>query len=153
MRKKRTVVLLISLAVILLAAGYGYAEHGVPGQRKSYDRALARAQQFVDAVNANEPARVYRYLSKDIRLLIKREGFVQNFAKERSYPYLTPLYLYIDSLELADDRLSGTLTCIVAARLPGQTMSFPVVFEDGDYYIEAFRDIADGSFLDKFSKL
>lgn len=153
MNKKGIGILLLSLALLLMAAGYAYSEYAVPGCRKSHDHALARAQAFVDAVNANDPAQVYRYLSKDIRLLIDQEGFVGNFAKERSYPYLTPLYLYVHSLDLVENRMSGTLTCIVAARLPGQTMSFPVVFEDGDYYIEAFRDIADGSFLDKFSKL
>jgi hypothetical protein len=153
MGKRGTVIILLSLVVVLGAAGYGYSEYAFPGQMKSYKRALERAQKFVDAVNANEPAQVYRYLSKAIKLLIDQEGFVQNFAEERAYPYLTPLYLYIDTLELADDKLSGRLNCVVAARLPGQTMSFTMVFEDGDYYIEGFRDIADGSFLEKFNKL
>ncbi|MEG6616005.1 hypothetical protein V6C27_06125 [Peptococcaceae bacterium 1198_IL3148] len=117
------------------------------------ENAIKQVEGFIQAVNDNNPAEVYKYLSPDIKELIDQQGFERNFAKERSYPYLTPLFLYLDKLELSEDKQSGTVECIVAARLPGQRMNFTVVYVKDNYYLVAFRDIADGSFIEKFDKL
>ena len=138
------------LAAGLIQAGNGFAG---PNNAKMEARARIRMEAFIRAVNENRPEKVYDYLLPSIRALIDRNGFVRNFARERSYPYLTPLYLYLEKLELDPDQPSGRAICRVAARLPGQIRSFPIIFTDGKYFVDAFRDIADGSFADKFDKL
>jgi hypothetical protein len=110
------------------------------------ERAQARAQAFVDAVNYNRPANVYAYLDSTVAALATKEQFVQNWQTNREYPYISPLWLYIDRIVLSSDRLSGRVYCTVAARLPGMTMTFDLAWRHGDYYMVAFREIADGSF-------
>lgn len=150
MGKKKTTSLFLGL--ILCIALYSYFQVNI-SEPQTKENAFARAEGFIKAVNDNKPAKVYNYLTPEIRKLIDKEGFVQNFAKERSYPYLTPLYLYLDKLKLGDDKIKGQIECIVAARLPGERMDFSVVYVKDNYYIDAFRDIADGSFIKKFDKL
>jgi hypothetical protein len=117
------------------------------------DNAVKRTEGFIKAVNDNKPELIYNYLTPSIQKLISKEGFIENFAKERSYPYLTPLYLYLDNVELSEEGTEGTITCVVASRLPGEEMKFDIVFVDNNYYIDAFKDVADGSFIKKFEKL
>jgi len=149
-------MMLIRLIILwLLAVGFipvdpGWAGSG-PAEKEV--RARVRMEAFLRAVNENRPGKVYDYLLPSIRVLINREGFVGNFVRERSYPYLTPLYLYLEKLELDPDQSTGRAICRVAARLPGQFRVFPIIYMDGDYYVNAFRDIADGSFAEKFNKL
>ena len=54
-----------------------------------------------------EPERLYDYLTKDFQSRMSREEFVRAFVKERSYPYLTPLFINYESMELAEDGRSG----------------------------------------------
>lgn len=117
------------------------------------ENAAIRAEEFAKAVNDNNPKKVYEYLAPGIRDMASREVFVQNFAKERSYPYLTPLYLYVEDVQLCEGETKGVVNCIVASRLPGEKMEFEIVFIEDDYYICGFEEIADGSFIDKFKKL
>lgn len=149
MKKKTT------LFLILLVLGVGIYSffHMNRPVSMTKENAVLRAEKFIKAVNDNKPAYVYDYLAPDIKKLIDEEGFVKNFKKERSYPYLTPLYLYLDQLELGKDQKVGHVECIVAARLPGEKMEFSIRYVDDNYYIDGFRDIADGSFIKKFDKL
>jgi len=124
-----------------------------PDQVKKEDRARNRMEAFIRVVNENRPEKVYDYLLPSIQALIDRDGFVLNFTRERSYPYLTPLYLYLEKLKLDPDQSSGRAICRVAARLPGQIRVFPIIFTDGKYFVDAFREIADGSFAEKFDRL
>ncbi len=140
----------LSASVILILAQPG---HAGPGRERMEGRVRARMEAFIHTVNENRPQEIYDYLLPSIRVLIDREGFVRNFARERSYPYLTPLYLYLEKLELNPDGSSGRAVCRVAARLPGQIRVFPIIFTDGDYFVNAFREIADGSFAEKFDRL
>ncbi len=112
-----------------------------------------RVNAFIKAVNANRPGDVYLFLTPELKAMLSREEFRHNFAKERSYPYLTPLYLYLDEVKLSSDRRSGEALLTVAARLPGEKMRVKLIYTKGQYYIEAFRDIADGSYLHKFEAL
>lgn len=150
MKKPAAVFSAVILIICLLAAGCYFINAARPLSKKN---ARERVQGFINAVNDNKPEIIYDYLTPEIRSLIGKEGFVKNFAKERSYPYLTPLYLYLEELQLKDDRKTGHVKCIVASRLPGEKMEFNIVFTNNNYYIDAFKDIADGSFLEKFKKL
>lgn len=144
---------LIILSIIFITALLFTKIYSAQSSAMTEENAVKQVEGFIQAVNDNNPAEVYQYLSPDIKELIDQQGFEKNFAKERSYPYLTPLYLYLDKLELSEDKRSGKVECIVAARLPGQRMNFSVVYDQDNYYVVAFRDIADGSFIKKFDKL
>ena len=135
--------------VLVLILGLSVRTYYLPSQRQ----ALQRINGFNDAINANKPADIYPYLIPELRGMISKETFEQNFAKERSYPYLSPLYVYLDEVSLAPDQRSGEAISTVAARLPGQKMKVKLSYIKGKYYIDAFRDIADGSYLLKFQEL
>jgi len=119
----------------------------LPGQ----SHATQRVNDFNQAINANRPAEIYPYLIPELKGMLSKEEFIQNFAQERSYPYLSPLYVYLDEVKLVSDLRSGEAISTVAARLPGQKMNVKLLYISGQYYIDAFRDIADGSYLLKFS--
>ncbi|MDO7785733.1 hypothetical protein P6N53_00610 [Desulforamulus aquiferis] len=120
-----------------------------PGERQ----AVKRTQGFIDAVNENRPGDVYKYLTPELRNGISKEAFIENFKKERSYPYLTPLYFYLDEVKLSPDGKGGEAIVTVAARLPGEKMHFNLTYHGGKYYVEAFKDIVDGTYIEKFSRL
>lgn len=144
---KRKKIILLTIFILLLSGFVFYINRPM-----TKDKAIKRTEGFIKAVNDNKPELIYDYLTPSIQRLISKEGFIENFAKERSYPYLTPLYLYLEHVDL-EDQTQGTITCIVASRLPGEKMKFQIVFVDNNYYIDAFRDVADGSFVKKFEKL
>lgn len=146
MRKARTWVgLLIIGIVVTMSVGLNF----LPSQWQ----AIKRVNGFNEAINANKPADIYPYLTPELREKLTLEEFVNNFTKERSYPYLSPLYVYLDEVKLDSDRQSGEAISTVAARLPGQKMKVKLIYIRGHYYIDAFRDLADGSYLLKFQKI
>lgn len=145
---KRKKIILLTIFILVLSGFVFYINRPM-----TKDNAIKRTEGFIKAVNDNKPELIYDYLTPSIQQLISKEGFIENFAKERSYPYLTPLYLYLDHVDFCEDQTQGTITCIVASRLPGEKMKFEIVFVDNNYYIEAFKDVADGSFMKKFEKL
>ena len=51
------------------------------------------------------------------------------------------------------DQKSGTAVFEQAARLPGMYYTVSLVYENGDYFIMAFDDFLDGSYLEKFDRL
>ena len=141
---RRKLLLIPAILVVGVALGWLGTHLWVhhPGQ----ERALARAHAFVKAVNYNRPAEVYAYLDPSVAGLTTKEQFVQNWQTDREYPYISPLWLYVDRLALSFDGRSGRVFCTQAARLPGMTREFDVAWRHGDYYMIAFREIADGSF-------
>lgn len=146
MRKARTWVgLLIIGIVVTMSVGLNL----LPSQWQ----AIKRVNGFNEAINANKPVDIYPYLTPELRGKLTLEEFVNNFTKERSYPYLSPLYVYLDEVKLDSDRQSGEAISTVAARLPGQKMKVKLIYIRGHYYIDAFRDLADGSYLLKFQNI
>jgi len=110
------------------------------------------AQKVVDAVNDNSPSTLYALLSDNLQKTISKEDFILNAQKERSYPYLTPLYLYLNGITLNRDE-SADVECLVASRLPGEKYRFSLVKENGEYRAIVFEDVVDGSFIDKFDHI
>lgn len=104
----------------------------------------------IRAINENRPKEIYGYLTQDLREEIGEEAFVNNYREDRTYPYLTPLYLFLAELKLPQ-RNDGLAVCTVASRLEGEEYSIPIRYENGDYYFYVFKDIVDGSYKDKFA--
>ena len=138
---------IVGIMILLLLGGLALSCY--PGKWQ----AAQRVQGFIDAVNENNPGDIYPYLAPQLRERISKEDFVRNFSKERSYPYLTPLYLYLDEVKLDPDQYTGEAILTVAARLPGEKMHVQLYYYRGKYYIAAFEDIVDGSYEEKFKKL
>ncbi|MDR1192978.1 MAG: hypothetical protein LBK98_02235 [Peptococcaceae bacterium] len=149
MRRLPGVLLCLLLCGILLAAP------GRAGSNKTETRAAERARDFAEAINYHydEPAGIYDYLTADFKAAMTEAEFVQAFQKERSYPYLVPLFINYRSLSLSEDGESGTAWFSQAARLPGMIYEVPFVYENGDYYMVAFEDFRDGEYLAKFQDI
>lgn len=124
-----------------------------------YGRSMLRAEQrvksFVHVINYEykTPEKMYKYFTKAYRQEISKAEFVEAFNKERSYPYLTPLFLNYESIEMDKNNKSGVAIFSQAARLPGMIVEIDLVYENGDYYVHYFEEFLDGSYLDKFERL
>jgi hypothetical protein len=123
--------------------------------RRSEDRALERARAYAQTINYDfqTPERIYPYLCRDFRAQMSREAFCAAFAKERSYPYITPLYLFYPSIAPSEDGRGYTVTFLQAARIVGMTYRVEMVYEDGDYYVRDWQKFLDGSYLEKFRNI
>lgn len=137
-------VVMICMLLLLSTVSWGS-----PGQVQAEEQ----ANGFAQAINENNPTDLYSYLLPEIQGMLSRDAFVKNFAHERSYPYLTPLYIYLDEVKLDEGKRSGEAIFTVAARLPGEKMRVKLYYLDQQYYLDAFREIADGSYIEKFKKL
>lgn len=119
------------------------------------DRAEERANAYADAINHDyrEPEKIYRFLTAEIRSAISEEAFCEAFAKERSYPYITPLYIFYPELTIAPDRKAARVVFKQAARIVGMEYTVRLVYENGDYYVEDWERFIDGSYLNKFDHI
>lgn len=122
---------------------------------RTVEQAQARADEYAYAINYRyeTPAEIYPFLCQNYRDQITQEEFSQAFTKERSYPYLTPLYINYGSVTLSEDGNQADATFKQAARLLGMTYSFTLVYEDGDYYVQDWEELIDGSYLEKFEDI
>lgn len=120
-----------------------------PGQARAEERTRA----LMEAANANKPEEVYDFLIPELRDMISREDFAANWAHERTYPYLITFWIYYREVTLSEDLMTGNALFARAARLPGQYENYGIVYTDGDYYFDAFRSIADGSYITIFDRL
>ena len=142
--------ILILLVCVLLLFGAGCTQNN-----QTQANAEERAKAFAQAVNYDyeKPERIYPFLTQAYRDTMSEADFAAAFTKERSYPYLVPLFINYRSIELSDDLLSGTAHFSQAARLPGMNYDVSFVYENGDYYMIAFEDFPDGSYLEKFEDI
>jgi len=149
MKKDRKFVIAAAIILILSIVAVAAIKKMI---KQSERNAVNRVQAFAYEINYNykHPENVYQYLSEAFRSQMTKEEFIEAFNKERSYPYLTPLFINYESIELSEDYLNGTAVFSQAARLPGMIYELPFVFENGDYYMIAFVEFLDGSYLDKF---
>ena len=132
---------------VLLLLGVGCAR-----SNQTQAHAEERVKAFAQKINYDykRSERIYAYLTQAYQSTMTEDDFVEAFNKERSYPYLVPLFINYRSIEMSDDMLSGTAHFSQAARLPGMTYDIPFVYENGDYYMIAFENFPDGSYLEKF---
>jgi hypothetical protein len=125
------------------------------GSNQTEEHALERLEDYAQAIDYSykEPGKIYAFLCQDFRDQMDEEAFCEAFAKERTYPYLTPLYISKPEITLSEDRLSGTAVYLQAARLVGMTYEVSFVYENGDYYIQDWEEFLDGSYLEKFENM
>jgi hypothetical protein len=152
---KNVKIAFLCAAVVLAAAAVSAA---LPGGRYALPceaAAVRRVKDFAREVNYNyrNPGRIYPFLTAGLKAKMDRDAFCEAFAKERSYPYLTPFFINYESVEIAQDKKSGTAVFSQAARLPGMIYRLPFVYENGNYFVAAFTDFPDGSYLEKFGRL
>ena len=140
-------ILLFGLLLCILIA-----EQTFTWTNKTKEHAEERLQAFAREINYRyeEPDGIYDYLCADFKESMTSEAFVEAFKKERSYPYLVPLFINFRSIELSSDRLSGMAYFSQAARLPGMVYKVPFVYENGDYYMKCFDEFPSGEYLKKF---
>ena len=125
------------------------------GSNQTEEHALERLEAYAQAIDYSykEPGKIYAFLCQDFRDQMDEEAFCKAFAKERTYPYLTPLYISKPEITLSEDGLSGTAVYLQAARLVGMTYEVSFVYENGDYYIQDWEEFLDGSYLEKFENM
>lgn len=119
------------------------------------ENAEKRALEFAEAVNYSykNPNKIYDLMSSEFKEKISASDFVKAFDKERSYPYLTPLFINFSHVELSKNKTEGIAIYSQAARLPGMIYNVELIFENNNYYIYAFENFLDGSYLEKFEDL
>ncbi len=145
---RRAFLLLISI-LLLFSGCISRAE------KQGEELLMERALQYKEVFNrgGKDPGAIYDYLSLSQRERITREEFVSAYNKDRSYPYITPLYIFEPEVELSEDGLSGHVTYQQAARIVGMKWSVDVVYEDGNYFFRDFEYLIDGSYLEKFEDI
>ena len=128
------------------AHGMAQRDHACKSGNCRYRHEYAEAVDY----SYEEPEKIYEFLCQDFRDQMDEKAFCEAFAKERTYPYLTPLYISKPEITLSEDGLSGTAVYLRAARLVGMTYEVSFVYENGDYYIRDWEEFLDGSYLEKF---
>ena len=143
----KKIVLFCLLASLLVLTGFA--------SNQTQEQALKRLEAYAEAIDFSykEPEKIYQFLCQEFRDQMDAEAFCEAFAKERSYPYITPLYISKPEITLAEDRLSGTAVYVQAARLPGMSYEVTFMYENGDYYIQDWEEFLDGSYLEKFENM
>ena len=149
MKKK---ILWVTLAVLLVCAAAWTALH-LPLRAN----AQRRVEAFVQKINYeyDRPEKIYAYMTQDYRNSISRADFVEAFHIERSYPYLTPLFLNFLSMQMEPGNKTGTAHFSQAARLGGTYYDISLVYENFNYYmaIDAYAGFPDDSYLEKFERI
>ena len=142
---KRLAAAALCLLFALLLAGCG--KHPM-----TEERARERLIAYAHAVDYDyeKPEKIYPFLCASFKERMTKKAFCEAFKKERSYPYITPLYFYDPTVEMNDDMTGGTATYLQAARIIGMTYTVDFVYENGDYYIIDWEEFPDGSYLEKF---
>lgn len=143
----------VAVCVVLLAILLSGCKSSAPNN--TYDHALERAEAYADAINHDyeSPEKIYAFLTADIREQISEEDFCAAFEKERSYPYITPLYIFYPELTVSEDGMKAEAVFKQAARIIGMEYTVHLVYENGDYYVNDWQQFIDGSYLDKFDDI
>lgn len=122
---------------------------------RTEDHALERAQAYADAINHfyDKPEAIYAFLTEETKVKISQEDFCSAFSKDRTYPYITPLYLFYPEVTVSNHGMEATVVYQQAARIIGMTYEVHLQYENGDYYVEDWSQFIDGSYLDKFQDI
>ncbi|MDD2371589.1 MAG: hypothetical protein PHQ32_06275 [Firmicutes bacterium] len=156
MMKKVPIIKLIIAVLLILTLIVSFGLLKVYGKNNlSVENAEIRANAFAEAVNYDykDPSKIYAFMTAEYKGKITSDEFVKAFNKERSYPYLCPLFINLDKVELTGKLTEGTAIYSQAARLPGMIYNVKLIYENSNYYIVAFEEFIDGSYLEKFENL
>ena len=146
--RQRFVFLVVAAAVI------GGMILWLPLAHRTQARALARAEAYAQAIDQDyqTPEKIYRFLCADFRARMSEADFCAAWEKERSYPYITPLYLFWPEVT-AYSGDTAQVTFLRAARIEGMTYPVELIYENGDYYVQDWASFLDGSYLEKFEDI
>lgn len=149
---KKTTKIIIVLLIVIIAGITVVTSIKHAADDPSQSSAEKAAMAYAEAIDYQyeNPAVIYEFMTDDFRKVMDKSEFIQAFKKERSYPYLTPLFINYDRVELNEDGTTGTAYYSQAARLPGMVYEVGLVYEDSHWHIKDFDDFLDGSYLDKF---
>lgn len=150
--KKALLAMLPLLLLIAEAASAGTETQPAP---QTAEAALQRAKDYAHAINYDfrTPEKIYAFLWSGFRELMDEEAFTEAFAKERSYPYITPLYIFYPEITEATEDGGYIITFLQAARIVGMTYDIEMVYEDGNWFVKDWEQFQDGSYLEKFENI
>lgn len=119
------------------------------------EAAMARAKEYARSINYDfkTPEKIYKFLWSGFREEMDQEAFVEAFTKERSYPYITPLYIFFPEVTGKTENGGYIITFLQAARIEGMTYDIEMVYEEGDWYVKDWEQFPDGSYLEKFENI
>ncbi|HPT69315.1 MAG TPA: hypothetical protein PKW50_04155 [Syntrophomonas sp.] len=142
----QTIMMLLATLILITQSAWSCE---VPTE----ERAMERAQAYAEAIDHDykHPEKIYALLEESFRDQMDEKSFCDAFAKERSYPYITPLYISKPHLTL-----DGNIVHVVydqAARLSGMTYKIDLIFENGDWFVRDWEEFLDGSYLEKFENI
>ena len=150
--KKGILPLLLVLLFLFQTAVSADEAAAVP---RTAEAALERAKEYAHAINYDfrTPEKIYAFLCRDFRDRMSEDEFVDAFNKERSYPYITPLYIFFP--EISEETESGDyiVTFLQAARIEGMKYDIKMVYEDGNWFVVDWEQFPDGSYLEKFENI
>ncbi len=119
------------------------------------EAALSRAKEYAHAINYEfkTPEKIYAFLWSGFREQMNEQDFVEAFVKERSYPYITPLYIFFPEVTGQTEDGGYIITFLQAARIVGMTYDIEMVYEDGNWFVKDWEQFPDGSYLEKFENI
>lgn len=114
--KKTTKIIIVLLIVIIAGITVVTSmKHAADGSSEvSAEKAAMAYAEAIDYQYEN-PAVIYEFMTDDFRKVMDKSEFIRAFKKERSYPYLTPLFINYDRVELNED---GTTALLIIPRQP-----------------------------------
>ena len=117
--------------------------------------ALERAKAYAGAVNHEfrTPEKIYAFLCSGFHEMMTEEEFVDAFNKERSYPYITPLYIFYPEITSKTESGSYIVTFLQAARIEGMKYDIEMIYENGGWCVSDWQQFLDGSYLEKFENI
>ena len=99
--KKTTKIIIVLLIVIIAGITVVTSmKHVADGPSEvSAEKAAMAYAEAIDYQYEN-PAVIYEFMTDDFRKVMDKSEFIRAFKKERSYPYLTQLFINYDRAEL-----------------------------------------------------
>ncbi|MBR6088442.1 MAG: hypothetical protein IKP86_00815 [Anaerolineaceae bacterium] len=151
---KKVVAVLISVLLFSTVLINAAASDPAPAIHTA-DGALERAKEYAHAVNYDfkTPEKIYDFLWSGFQEMMTEEEFIEAFNKERSYPYITPLYIFFPEITKETENGSYIISFLRAARIEGMTYDVEMVYEDGNWFVKDWEQFLDGSYLKKFENI
>ena len=119
------------------------------------EAAFARAKEYAHAINYDfkTPEKIYAFLWSGFQEQMDEQEFIEAFLKERSYPYITPLYIFFPEVTGQTEEGGYIITFLQAARIVGMTYDIEMIYENGDWFVKDWEQFPDGSYLEKFESI
>lgn len=150
-RRKHSVSIIIPILILIFIVFIAVWKVRENDRRNT----VLRLEDYANAIDNDfeHPEKIYAFLCDDFKSKMGEDEFSAAFRKERSYPYITPLYIYDPVISDYHYHRSAKAVYTQAARLPGMTYEVSLVYENGMWDIVDWEDFPDGSYLRKLDNL